>query len=59
MDKLTRNMNVPLTEKQYQGMQAIAEIESKKAVYGKVTTAQLLRRLIADFIQNYNFKEND
>ena len=57
MDKLTRNMNVPLTEKQYQKMQEITDIEDDKNAYGRVTTATIMRKLIDDFIKNYNFKE--
>ncbi len=57
MDKLTRNFNCPVTEEQYQKMQDIAILETEKNPYGKVTTANLLRRLINDFIKNYDFKE--
>jgi hypothetical protein len=38
-------------------MQDIAILETEKNPYGKVTTANLLRRLINDFIKNYDFKE--
>jgi hypothetical protein len=57
MDKLTRNMNVPLTEKQYQKMQEITDIEDDKNNFGRVTTATIMRKLIDDFIKNYDFKE--
>jgi hypothetical protein len=50
-------MNVPLTEKQYQKMQEITDIEDDKNAYGRVTTATIMRKLIDDFIKNYNFKE--
>ncbi len=57
MDKLTRNINCPLTEYQYQKLRDITDIEDDKNNFGRVTTATIMRKLIDDFIKNYDFKE--
>jgi hypothetical protein len=54
-----QNVTIPLEREVYLELRELALIETRKHQYGNVTITGIVRKLIVDFIENYEKEETN
>jgi hypothetical protein len=54
-----QNLTIPLEREVYLELRELALIETRKQKYGNVTITGIVRKLIVDFIENYEKEETN
>jgi hypothetical protein len=52
-----QNVTIPMKREEYLKLRELALIETRKHQYGNVTITGIVRKLISDFIENYEKEE--